>query len=601
MPAASLLCLLLADCGGGNNELSPPPVEPSEARYWGTQLHLHGSFSEGQGTMEEQTRAAADLGDVDVLWWTDHDWRVARHTFLSHFDFESFKRKVEIPYRGMPWSKRPRYLRVGWKTTRGGAALVSEDQRLSDTAVEGKHSLRLAATAGPGEEWGWTGGRLDTNGGRWSRPLAAGVTLEIEVRPETQLGDDARLVVRTQLSRRAAGVGELRYTVGETCPPHEEQEDGRRVVCVALAAETGRWTRLRLPVSEDAARLGLGGADNSLRRIEIRLETRRGASAAVLLDDLELHEELDGPALLMREEQMAAELGAAHGVVEHVGLELSYALHMNAFLPKIELPDFARFPHGMAPREAVRWAHERGGVVAYNHIFGAGDDPEDDVKEELSGRGDLPVEERAFGADLLEVGYPQRVLPLAEHLAVWDRLSAAGVVITGIGSSDSHDPREGWTDGNNYLTWIHAASSGSRDLIEGLRCGRVFFGDPARFSGIAELSIGGRPVQGQILELTPGREATVEARVQPLPPDCRIRWISGGQVVREEPVLGEGYDGQLVVTGGETRFVRLEVWQGERGLVFTNPLYLASPGFTPAMADGDEPPVCRRAALETSP
>lgn len=608
--------LLLGACGPSSPSeparTAEHPARP-EARYWATQLHLHGSFSEGLGTMADQTEAARRLGSVDVLWWTDHDWRIARHTFVSSFGFESLRQRLEIPHRGMPWSKRPRYIRIAWKALAGGAALAAADQALSDTAAEGQHSLRLGATAGAGEEeWGWTGGKLDTNGGRWSRSLAAGVTLELAVRPETALGADAQLLVRTELSYRAGGTSELRYVVGDEGEARNERIGGRMVGIVPLEAVPGRWTTLRLPVSEDAARLGLGGDDNSLRRIEIRLQTRRGARAAVLVDDLELHEQLDGPALLRREQEMATELGAASGLTEHVGLELSYSLHMNAFLPEIELPDFERFPHGMEPSQAVRWAHERGGLIAYNHVFGAGDDPEDDVKEALAGRGDLVVEERAFGADLLEVGYPLRVLPLADHLAVWDRLSTAGVVITGIGTSDSHDPREGWKDGNNFVSWIWARSPGAPDLIEGLRCGRVFFGDPASFSGTLELSLGelgadAETVTGKVVAGSLDAALTLHAVATDLPPGSRVRWVADGRAIREEMPPAGAYSSELELTpdllgdadgSGATHFVRLEVWQGERGLAFTNPVYLAGADFEPVLASGEPVPLCRRTGRE---
>jgi hypothetical protein len=39
-------------------------------------MHLHGSFSEGTASMDAHLQQAQRLG-VDVLWWTDHDFRVA--------------------------------------------------------------------------------------------------------------------------------------------------------------------------------------------------------------------------------------------------------------------------------------------------------------------------------------------------------------------------------------------------------------------------------------------------------------------------------------------------------------------------------------------
>ena len=60
-----------------------------EEKVFGVQLHLHGSMSEGSGSMAGHNHEAQQLnGVVDVLWWTDHDWRIAAHTYVSTFDFE---------------------------------------------------------------------------------------------------------------------------------------------------------------------------------------------------------------------------------------------------------------------------------------------------------------------------------------------------------------------------------------------------------------------------------------------------------------------------------------------------------------------------------
>jgi len=67
-----------------------PGSEPVAERPFGVQLHVHGSMSEGPASMRAHAAAAAALGGaVDVIWWTDHDWRIAGHTYVSDFDFES--------------------------------------------------------------------------------------------------------------------------------------------------------------------------------------------------------------------------------------------------------------------------------------------------------------------------------------------------------------------------------------------------------------------------------------------------------------------------------------------------------------------------------
>ena len=61
---------------------------PENLRPYSVQMHLHGSMSEGSGSMRGANVQAKRLG-LDVLWWTDHDWRIAYHTYADGYDFEA--------------------------------------------------------------------------------------------------------------------------------------------------------------------------------------------------------------------------------------------------------------------------------------------------------------------------------------------------------------------------------------------------------------------------------------------------------------------------------------------------------------------------------
>ena len=52
------------------------PSEPE--RPWSVQLHLHGSFSEGEGSIDSHSWEARDVG-CEVLWWSDHDFRMTTY------------------------------------------------------------------------------------------------------------------------------------------------------------------------------------------------------------------------------------------------------------------------------------------------------------------------------------------------------------------------------------------------------------------------------------------------------------------------------------------------------------------------------------------
>jgi hypothetical protein len=100
--------------------------------------------------------------------------------------------------------------------------------------------------------------------------------------------------------------------------------------------------------------------------------------------------------------------------------------------------------------------------------------------EEFRDIADPLLELRALGADLLEVGYLYRgVGSLDDHLRLWDLALANGIRLVGTGTTDSHGGV--WGPDmipNPFASWVWAASPSAPDLIDGMRRGRVAFGDP---------------------------------------------------------------------------------------------------------------------------
>jgi hypothetical protein len=48
-------------------------------------MHIHGSFSEGIASMDAHLEQARRNG-VDVIWWTDHDFRREAHGYRQAID-----------------------------------------------------------------------------------------------------------------------------------------------------------------------------------------------------------------------------------------------------------------------------------------------------------------------------------------------------------------------------------------------------------------------------------------------------------------------------------------------------------------------------------
>lgn len=538
---------------------APPADAAAPERPWSVQLHLHGSYSEGVGSIDSHSWEAADVG-ADVLWWSDHDFRIDSYRHPSTFGFEDWTEPID---RGEPWKEidwlprgraddreedagpaRKGLRRQPLRSLAGGDGAI-----VADRADEGSRSLRVRAI-GDGPDFAGHLYPLKASRSTFKRPLGSDVSLGISVFPE-KTGGDARGIVEIGLSEHAPR-GDLpmvehtlRYVLGPGSTPL------RRVGAVAeagIAVEPGRWNRLVLPVARDAAAAfpGVRPGDDSMGSIALGVETRSGAEASVLFDRLRIEQRLSGPAAWKRQVEVIDDVARGYpGLVELQGSEISYASHhLNEFsldTGPVDYDDvFARVadrrardpkldPADEVARIVVERVHAKGGLVSYNHMFGA----------PMAGRARLVerdetlaamVRNRLHGADVLEVGYRDRGgHDLADHVGVWDDLAAHGIFPVGVGVSDSHGgSRQRWRGSpNNFVTWILAPAPTRRDLLEGLRAGRAFFGDVTLFDGSLDMSSDRGFRMGQIV-VTDRPRAAISIRASGLAKGDVLRAVDGG-------------------------------------------------------------------------
>jgi len=529
-------------------------------RPWSVQLHVHGSFSEGVGSIDSHSWEAEDVG-ADAIWWSDHDFRVGSWHHPATFGFEDWTEPLD---RGEPWHE------VDW-LPRGRADEREEDAGppkkglrrnplralpggdaaiVADRADEGAHSFRVRAI-GPGPEFGAHVHPLKASRSLFKRPLASRISLAISVFPE-KIGADARAVVEVGLSEHAPRGGapmrehSIRWVLGTQAFP--ARRDGATVE-IGVAVEPGRWNRVVLPVTRDvvAAFPDVRGEDNSMASLAIGVEARAGAEASVLFDRLRIGQEIAGAAAWKRHAALIGEVAGDHpGLAELQGSEVSYASHhlnefsldtgpldYDAILAEVgrrRARDPSIDPGDEVARIVVGKVHAKGGLVSYNHMYGAPMAGRERLVERDEVFADL-VRNRLFGADVLEVGYRDRGgHDLADHVGVWDDLAAHGLFPVGVGVSDSHGgERQRWrTSPNNFLTWIWAASPSKPDLLEGLREGRAFFGDRTLFDGSVDLVDDHGFRMGQVV-VTDRPRTEVEIAVRGLAAGDVIRVVDGGK------------------------------------------------------------------------
>ncbi|MFN7950774.1 MAG: hypothetical protein U0610_03530 [bacterium] len=608
---ALLAGLLVVGCDGargvpGTGCASRPrtSVETAAAheRAWSVQLHVHGSFSEGVGSIDSHSFEASDVG-ADVIWWSDHDFRITSYRHASIYDFEDWEEPLgkDEPW-GTPELVEPRVSK-GLLRRPMGALTNGSEELTSDAADDGARSLRVRGT-GDAPEFATRLIPLFAARGLVKRPLASDVVLDLSIRPESA-GADARAVVDIALSEHAphegGGIAQhyLRYFVSDGEVPPARVGN---TYYVPLRCAPGAWCRVSLPVTRDASAgfPWVVGEDNSLVSVAFGVEARRGATAAALFDRFRIRQALSGEAAFAKQREVIGTVAKRYPrLVEHQGLELSYSSrHLNVLSADPRLVDYDALlgsddlralndldiriaTRGRLTERIAQAAHRAGTLLSYNHMFGGsfeGAEP-NTRREALLAR---LLENRLYGAELLEVGYRDRGgHDLADHLWVWDELAKHGSLPVGIGVSDSHGgERQRWRTGaNNFLSWIYATSPDRADLVVGLAAGRVYFGDLVRFRGTLDLTSATGFRMGQIV-VTDATEQGVRAIVDGAVEGDSIAFVESGRTSATTPVTAPpraAVERTVALASGEPVAVRFELRDSAgEPKVLSNPIVFTS-------------------------
>ena len=569
---------------------------------WSVQLHAHGSFSEGLGSIDSHSFEAQSLG-VDAIWWSDHDFRITSYKHVDHFGFEGLSEPIDA---NETWSVELRRHADDTKMINVMTAYPGSTASFVPDATQGAYSLRLR-TQHDGDEFRTFPCVLSASRTIDRRPLAGGVTIRAAIRPLT-IDENARAYVRFVVSEHAPREGlsmkpySVRYYLSET--DEEAYRDGT-TYHVPLAFESGEWNRLEFPLSRDVERgfPFIVARDNALYRIIVGVEARGGATAEAAFDDLVIEHTRRGHDMFALQSEVLDEVGELYPDVRQLqGVEVSFASrHLNEFSRRTDLLDYDAITAATPPdpkddrmldeaafrrevtRAAVAACHERGGLISYNHLFGVAleNSPMRRSRREQLSR---LVRNQVFGVDILEVGYRDRGgASLDDHLWVWDRLALAGFRLVGTGVSDTHGgPEERWSGRpNNFVSWIYGAEPTKADFLGGLAAGRVFFGDIELWDGTLDLVTARGFRMGQEL-VTDRATLEIEALVTGHDAGDELVFVVRGEEVSRH-ALAAG-DERVAITltrpavdaaDGVGTFVRVYLASADGGVeVLSNPIYV---------------------------
>lgn len=541
------------------------------------QLHLHGSLSECNATMAYHTWQAETYA-VDVLWWSDHDNMLSMTNKMSGFDFDcgDVICDAETP--------------TG--QTSAGFYEIEDDLETSSSEV------REGGPSGEGYAWHLSGQSAATE--QWQHvlhsfnaptikshqmPLMADVTFGVWVNLAQEVQEDWQLRITALLSY---GLDERPNTITVFAGGDDlTDQTTASSLFVPLEADLhpGAWTELLLPLTDMAVGHFDEGDDLAALAYLVELYSRRGAEAAVAIDDLSFRWTRSGDDLWQYQKQVLADRYSDGDVTHFVGQEISHIedwRHINPFgeadVPLLDYPVQGLVP----PLDAVEHVHAHGSIAQCNHPFGSafvleheGADA-DELTESLAQQW---IELGAYGCETVEVGYPERVVDLQHHLRFWDLLGLADLRLTGTGVNDHHWATDWLEFSNPFLTWVFLDQPSRQGIADALEQGRAFFGDPGPFVGrdpLLDLWCEHGAVMGQVLQTD--LPFVIHVETGTVDPGWWLELVVDGEVHERVLLAGDETDTVFELDRGCVRLVRAQLLDADEQVILaSNPMYLIRP------------------------
>ncbi|MEV7629026.1 hypothetical protein [Actinoplanes sp. NPDC089786] len=560
MKRRSVLAAAVAGVGITATEPAEPVLKPISMA-----MHIHGPFSEGGASFEAHLQQARQHA-VDLVWWTDHDWRIAAHDHRKAVHFDGL---VELE-AGLAWTWKPS---IEGLLTTAASAFVDGPHSPDDPG----RALRLTARGA-----GATGGILWQVGSAWNtvyHTCIADTVLSLDVLPELA-GPDATLLVQMKLSyhpaRGGLPAGEyvLRYRIGGAVLPAYTSNGLLGVV--DLPAPAGVWTRLTLRLADDVKRLwpGLVAGDNSMRGLRVGVAAGPDRQAGFVVDRLTFQRERRAG---QAGEDLRAEVLSAYDeeyadVKHYRAYEISLVRHLNWYGGDQTLPAFPSPPvrddDPAAMGRMVDFLHDHGGIVCWNHPMDVA------TREQLA---TLMIEKRMLGVDLVEIGRD----PQEDLLWVFDVAARNAMFFTAVGASDEHDGEDWLAGPERWLTYAWAPTRRRTDVVPALKKGAAWFVDPAAYRGSLDLRVAGGSAMGAVI-ITKDKSVTVDAVATDLPAGSVLEIITGVTDLAGLKNLTPAVTVQRVSAGtslkvrpGAGAYVRTQVRLADNRLIAaSNPVWL---------------------------
>lgn len=562
-------------------------------KYFAQHMHMHSCYQPG-ASMEGHMYHAAKLG-MKYIWFTDHDVRMGRKIYqVDEFDFE----QQELFY--VEESGRSQGFKLIEKKSEQHESEHFKAELTKETCFTGTQCLKFSSDSDD-ETWKGGGVYFWSSGKRHCSSLMAGIKLEIAAMVEQVEG--SRVILDVQLSQRPPEheCAHLLYVLGST----EGLENAKHTAIIPLTPVKG-WHKYSLDLSNDvlqqnALARGVGGLDNAFDTLSIIVESQKGAATAYF-DDFVIHIKENFEAVRNVQKEVARDKGKLYGVTPFVGTEITGAgPHKNCFSTGVPIIPYDEPDYEVSHEDAIAWVNKHGGIFALNHPF-------EEYKREVLSDGEKEdrlmrmaeafIQHKAWGATMMEVGFPmgRENFSLQLYLRLWDKLTEAGIFLTGYGSSDNHSNRTDWYDGNNFATWLGVEESEAEPVsedafVKAMKSGRAYMGNPVVLKGdIIFETEEGLPM-GSVLTVENAEQCqNIYFGCSQTKKGWKFRLVYNGQAVIEEEINSPDYKFRYIMQPQKkVNFVRAELYD-ENGvcIMLTNPIHVLRRNLDNTVISGGE-------------
>lgn len=544
-------------------------------------MHVHAVYSEGPGSWEQQYANAVAAG-VDVLFQTDHDFRARAQNYMSRLS------GTFIGSTTGSWAQH--------------AATFSASGPIR-VMVQASGSTPATQTLAMAEKPTAVNNFRTGIDGQTLTHVFGTSRLDAGARYEVVLG----LSLHPAQGGRPAGQYSLRYRFQRGATPGRSTE-GNGLVGVVLAPMPANGSTVTLNPQADIAAIwpSMLAIDHcSLLLSFVVTSPRKGVVADVRLQSVTVHRvRHDAAGVLAAQQSIQQRYSSAYGITGIVEEELSVGReppeHFNTFGATPEFALKSVTPTNWKPYYAsyVDRMHAAGGVVSYNHPFGASAAPVLSAAQQTQTRRSVFADllgDDLLGCDVMEVGYRIRGhMPFEQHLALWDTLSRHARFTTGNGASDDHSGNDWRRLSNGFLTGLWAASTSGPALVAALQAGRAYAFHPGQVQGMQLDTLVDGTVRMGAASVNSVGSRTITIALADLPSGCTLELVRGPvDLTGQDPgtttvrtwSLGAGASTvSTTVDTSSSCFVRPQLRRGGALVATGNPTWLlrsAPPGGIP--------------------